>query len=298
MKTCSFAASSLLFAGLAATLHVSATEGGKTLYALGVNGFGWGALPPPGTYMMLDAQHYRSDDLKGNDGSSIPVPGFKVRADALVPNFIWVTSQELLGGSLALHSIVPLVTLDVSAAGRSQRKTGVGDIVFGPAIGWHLSPNLHTVAGIDIFAPTGEYDKDDLANVGGNYWATHMVGGFSWIDVKGFNADAKVMYGINARNDDTDYRSGNELIVDYAAGWALGNGWTVGVGGYVYQQLTDDEQDGHTVRDNKGSARAIGPSVRYDSGQGWFLTVKGYGETGVRNRAEGDALWLRAVFPL
>ncbi|MNO50438.1 hypothetical protein D3C76_408140 [compost metagenome] len=298
MKACTLATSALLLGILSAAPHASATEGGGTVYAPGVNGFGCCALPPPGTYMMVDVQHYRADELKGNDGRSVPVPGFKVRADAIAPRFIWVTPQELLGGTLALHTIVPVVTLDVSAGGRSQRNTGVGDIVFGPAIGWHHSANLHTVAAIDFFAPTGEYDKDDLANIGRNYWATHLVGGISWIDAKGFNADAKVMYGINARNDDTDYRSGDEFIVDYAAGWAFGNGWTVGVGGYFYQQITDDDQDGHSVRDNKGAARAIGPSVRYDSGQGWFLTAKAYQETGVRNRAEGDTLWLRAVFPL
>ncbi|AGI24092.1 SphA family protein [Pseudomonas sp. MT3] len=298
MKACTFSRSTLLLGLFGITPLAFATEGGGTVYAPGVNGFGCCALPPPGTYMMVDVQHYRADELKGNDGRSVPVQGFKVRADAIAPRFIWVTPQELLGGTLALHTIVPVVTLDVSAGGHSQRNTGVGDIVFGPSIGWHHSPNLHTVAAIDFFAPTGEYDKDDLANIGRNYWATHLVGGISWIDAKGFNADAKVMYGINARNDDTDYRSGDEFIVDYAAGWAFGNGWTVGVGGYFYQQITDDEQDGHTVRDNKGAARAIGPSVRYDSGQGWFLTAKAYQETGVRNRAEGDTLWLRAVFPL
>ena len=298
MKACTLTTASLLLGLLGTVPHVSATEGGGTVYAPGVNGFGCCALPPPGTYMMVDAQHYRADALKGNDGRDLPVPGFKVRADAIVPRFMWVTPGQVMGGTLGLHTIVPVVTLDVSAAGRSQRKTGFGDIVFGPAIGWHLSPKLHTVAAIDFFAPTGEYDKDDLAKIGRNYWATHLVGGISWIDNKGFNADAKVMYGINARNDDTDYRSGDELIVDYAAGWAFGNGWTVGVGGYLYQQVTDDKQDGHTLRGNQGAARAIGPSVRYDSGKGWFLTAKAYQETGVRNRAEGDTLWLRAVFPL
>lgn len=298
MKTCTLASSAMLLGILGSTPLALATEGGGSVYAPGVNGFGCCALPPPGTYMMVDAQHYRSDELKGNDGRKVPVQGFKVRAEAIAPRFIWVTPQDLLGGSLALHTIVPVVSLDASAGGRSQRKTGVGDIVFGPALGWHLSPNLHTVAAIDFFAPTGEYDKDDLANIGRNYWATHLVGGISYINATGINADAKVMYGINARNHDTDYRSGDEFIVDYAAGWAFGNGWTLGVGGYFYQQTTDDEVDGHRYPDNKGASRAIGPALRYDSGQGWFLTAKGYRETGVRNRAEGDALWLRAVFPL
>lgn len=283
---------------LAVSSAAQATEGGGSIYPVGVTGFSCCALPPPGTYMMVDAQYYRATEVKDDSGNTLPIPGFKVRATALAPRFIWVTPQEVLGGSLAVHAIVPVVNLDVTVPGASQSKTGIGDIVFGPALGWHHSPQLHTVAAIDLFAPTGSYNKSDVANIGRNHWATHLVGGISYIQPAGFNADAKVMYGINARNKDTDYRDGNEFIVDYALGWALGNGWTLGAGGYAYQQVSADKQAGATVANNKGRAYAIGPSVRYDSGKGWFLTLKAYGESGVRNRAAGDSLWLRAVFPL
>ena len=49
---------------------------------------------------------------------------------------------------------------------------------------------------------------------------------------------------------------------------------------------------------NKGRAFAIGPSVKYDSGKGWFVTAKWQKELAVRNRPEGSAVWLKAVFPL
>jgi hypothetical protein len=283
---------------LIATQPVLATEGGGTIYPVGVNGFSCCAVPPPGTYLMLDAEHYRADEVKDNSGNTVPIPGFKVRANAVAPRFIWVTPQEVFGGSLAFHAIVPVVNLDVSVPGRSQSKTGVGDMVFGPVIGWHHSPQLHTAAAIDLFAPTGSYDKNTIANIGRNHWATHFVGGISYIQPTGFNADAKLMYAINARNKDTNYRDGDELIVDYAAGWALGNGWTLGVGGYAYRQLSNDNRGGVPVLDNKGRSFALGPSIRFDSGKGWFLTVKAYSESSVRNRAAGDAIWLRAVFPL
>jgi hypothetical protein len=77
----------------------------------------------------------------------------------------------------------------------------------------------------------------------------------------------------------------------------LGNGWTAGVGGYLYQQLNDDKQGGTTVSNHKGRTFAIGPSVKYDSGQGWFVTAKYQAETHVRNRADGAAFWVKAVFP-
>jgi len=51
------------------------------------------------------------------------------------------------------------------------------------------------------------------------------------------------------------------------------------------------------VPDSKGRAFAIGPSIKYDSGKGWFVAAKYQMETAVRNRADGKAFWVKAVFP-
>jgi len=281
-----------------ASTGAQATEGGGSIYPLGAENYVCCALPPPGFYGMVFAQHYRADEVKDNNGDTLPIPGFKVTANAVVPRLIWITGQQIAGASLGFHAILPVVSLDVTVPGASQRKTGIGDMVFGPALGWHHSPQLHSVLALDFFAPTGRYNRTDLANIGRNYWAVHGIAGVSRIDPSGLNADAKLMYALNAKNKDTDYRSGDEFIVDYDAGWGLGNGWVLGVGGYLYRQVTDDKQAGATVPDNKGRALAIGPSIKYDSGKGWFVTLKYQTETGVRNRAAGNALWLKAVFPL
>lgn len=60
--------------------------------------------------------------------------------------------------------------------------------------------------------------------------------------------------------------SGQESHADYALGWGFGNGWTAGIGGYVYRQV------GATVLDNKGRAMGIGPSIKFDGGK-WMLTA-------------------------
>ena len=88
--------------------------------------------------------------------------------------------------------------------------------------------------------------------------------------------------------------------VDYSLGWGLGNGFVVGVGGHLYRQIADDKQAGASVGTDGNRARSlsIGPSFKYDSGKGWFVTAKWQKEGGVRNRAEGNALWVKAVFPL
>lgn len=62
----------------------------------------------------------------------------------------------------------------------------------------------------------------------------------------------KMMYDYNFRNQDADYKSGQELHAGYALGWGQGNGFVAGVRGYVYRQVTDDKSEGRTVTGNRG----------------------------------------------
>jgi hypothetical protein len=50
-------------------------------------------------------------------------------------------------------------------------ETNIGDTGITPiTLGWH-SGNFYWNAGLCIFAPTGKYDKRDLANTSLNHWA-------------------------------------------------------------------------------------------------------------------------------
>ena len=283
---------------LGTSLVAHATEGGVSMYPNGTENFMAGALPPPGLYGMVYANHYEATQVNDNSGNSLNIPGFKVQANVVAGRIVWLPGVKVMGGDLVTHAILPMVNLSVDAAGASQSKTGQGDMTVGVGVGFHHSPSLHSVMALDFFLPTGGHDKNDLANIGKNHWGFEPMYAVSIVNPNGFNGDIKLGYIFNGRNSATDYTSGNEFHFDYAAGWGLGNGWTVGVGGYVYKQMTDDKQGGVTVANNLGSAMAIGPNVKYDSGKGWFATLKWEQETNVKNRAEGQSLWLKAVFPL
>ncbi len=288
----------LVAAVLLATLSTAhATEGGGSVYPHGTENFMSGALPPPGVYGMVFGNVYSADRVNDADGNDLHVPGFKVRANVVAPRLVWVTGQKVMGGDLAAHVIAPLVDLKVSTPAGTQSKSGLGDLTVGLALGYHHSPNLHSVVALDAYLPTGDYTQNDIANIGRNYTAIEPVYALSYIDPKGFNGDLKLGYIINEKNRDRDYRSGNEFHFDYAAGWGLGNGWVLGVGGYYKQQVTSDSGVGATG-DNKYRGMAIGPNVKYDSGKGWFVTAKWQKEVEVKNGAQGDALWVKAVFPL
>ena len=274
-----------------------ATEGGGSTYPVGAENHLAGAAPPPGVYVLEYVNVYSADRVNDGQGQAVPIPGFKVNAVAAATRIAWVTNTPVMGGQLVAHAILPLVKVKVSAAGRSSSSSGLGDVSLGAGVAWHHSPQLHSVAALDIVLPVGRYDAARPVNVGRNYASIQPAYLVSWIDPNGLNADAKIGLNLNRTNKDTGYRSGNELNIDYALGWGLGNGWVLGVGGNIYQQLSDDKRLGQSVPGAKGRAYSAGPNLKYDSGKGWFITAKLAREFSVRSRSEGTQFWIKTTIP-
>ncbi|MGK5078704.1 SphA family protein [Janthinobacterium sp. HLX7-2] len=290
-----------VIAGAALCGQAAATEGGGSIYPNGVENFLVGAMPPPGFYPLVYATSYHATELRDDRGNDIAaaIGGFKADVAGVIPRFIWVTGQKVLGGQLAVHAIVPLLNVDVRVGANRSRNTGIGDINLAAALGYHVSPELHYVVALETNAPTGRYDRSDVANIGRNYWNIEPLIAVSYIQPKGLNADIKLMYDYNFRNNDTDYKSGQELHADYALGWGLGKGFVAGVSGYIYRQITDDKVAGHAVAGgNRGRAFAIGPSLRYQNDKGWMFTAKYEKQYDVRNRSSGGAFWIKTLIAL
>ncbi|PHM62834.1 SphA family protein [Xenorhabdus ishibashii] len=272
-----------------------ATEGGVGAYPDGLDNYLSGALPPAGIHALFYGGNIHYNKLKGNHGDVIPVPGFKVNVNVLAPRLVWVTENQAFGGQLAYHAIVPLLDVTANAAGQHDNSKGIGDITFGPALGYHPAPDLAYVIGLNINAPTGHYSRNDLANLGKNYWTAQPVWAISYFPVSGINADLKVMYDVNFRNKDTKTTSGQALHADYALGWGVGNGLVVGVGGYAFQQATHDS--GANSAQGKARAVGFGPSIRYANDKGWLVTLKWQKDFIVSNRPSGSQIFLKAAIP-
>ncbi len=173
-----------------------------------------GAVPPPGFYFIDYLNYYTADTFRNGSGDSA-IPNFKLKATANVFRFIYVTTQQVLGGFWGMHAFIPVVNLDVTVPSLSQKKTGIGDIIVDPFIlSWH-SKNWHAATGLDIYLPTGGYDSRDLANIGRNYWTFEPIAAFTYMSDSSFDISAKFMYDFNTKNNDTDYASGQEFHVDY-----------------------------------------------------------------------------------
>jgi len=169
---------------LALVSQTFATEGGGGAYPNGAEDFMAGALPPPGQYFMNYMLYYSADNLIDGNGKSIPID-FELDVYADVMRFVNVTETKILGASWAQHIFVPVMSVDVSTPFGDDDVTGIGDVIVDPFIlGWHR-PNFHWAVGLDVYVPIGEYDKDDIANVGRNYWTFEPVAAATYLSDRG-----------------------------------------------------------------------------------------------------------------
>jgi hypothetical protein len=284
----------LVFISAAMAAPAFASEGGGGAYPHGAEGFLTGALPPPGNYAVNYVLYYSADSLKGRNGDSLPVD-FDLEVAANVFRYIRVTDKKLFGASWAQHLFVPIMKVDVSTPAGSDDAFGLGDLIVDPIVlGWHAPP-WHWACGIDIYVPVGEYDEKNIANIGRNYWTIEPVFAVSYLD-HSCELSAKFMYDINDENDDNDYVTGDEFHFDYVAAVRWENA-AIGLGGFYYEQITDDSGVGAPEDGNRGKQFAWGPQVAYQYGKA-SLILKYQQEAGTENRPEGDRFWLKIVCPL
>ncbi len=289
-------ATAVLLLTLGAGAH--ATENGLTTAAAGAEGFLAGALPPAGLYGLVYVNHYSADRFNDGDGNRL-IPGFKVRANAVVGRLVYMSDTSVLGGQLGAYGVLPLVDLQVEAGGARSSHTGLGDLEAGPLVAWHHSPQLHTAAALVGVLPTGDYDKNRLANTGSHITTLRGVYVASYLG-ESVDASTKLTYSINQKNSATDYRSGQYLHADWNLGWRVAPTWQIGLQGYLIHQTTDDRQAGATVGDGfRTRVFAAGPAVRWQSAPtSPSLEMRVLKESGARHHSSGTSLWLKAVFPL
>lgn len=273
--------------------QVLAKQGGDQ-YPHGTEGFMAGAVPPAGDYLIVYGVDYRGT-LTDNGGEEIKIAGddIELRINALSFRWIHVTETKILNGDFGFHVIAPFLNGEIDVAGETSSMSGLGDMVIDPFIAWHY-PNLHLVAGIDFFLPTGSFDEKEAINPGAGYWSVEPLVGLTYLSDGGFEASAKLMYNIKSENDDTDTLSGDEFHMDYTLARHDGP-WTYGVGGYYVQQIQNDEVDGEEVDNSKRRSLAVGPQVKYDHKNMSFVG-KYQIETVSRNTFEGNRLNLKFIY--
>jgi hypothetical protein len=300
----------ILVSAAALTLAGAAhsVESGAPITPFGIFEFGAGMLPPPSDVATVGIRGaaYSASELRDTQGKVSPV-GIKLKVHSASLAIIKTTDIPLLGGSYGFAAVVPY--LDMSNQLRIPTPAGplplkgsngaVGDVTLTPLIvKWTPSPGLFVNGRVELQLPTGSYKADRIINTGSNHWTASPALAFTYINAEGFEVSSNIQLNVHGKNKDTNYRSGIEYQHEFGLGQHVGP-WTLGVGGYLYQQLTDDKQNGAKFQDgNRSRVMALGPAISFfELGSDWpLIWAHAYKEFGARNRSQGTQFAVRAAW--
>lgn len=254
-----------------------------------------GANPPPGLYFVQRSEIFRSNIYSGD--TELPI---ELDVNSSAQQLHWVPGFTLLGGSYRGMINIPLVHATQTAFGDSTSESGVGDVILSPLnISWMLQPGIFVQSGISFSLPTGKFDTAPGAvNLGSNASAAAIDIGFSYLR-DGWNLSAHANYIMYGENDDTNYKSGNEIMLNWTAMKDLG-GFSIGPVGYFRKQVTDDENNGFAYGGTtSGRAEQYGIGVGLSKRFGPMeLNVNYVHDYHVRNTAGGDKLLINFTTPI
>ncbi|HBO5845099.1 TPA: phenol degradation protein meta [Pseudomonas aeruginosa] len=278
-----------------------ATENGQQSYPIGSNTVLSGIIPDRGKTQFYNySAYYHADKFAGNHGESA-VPGFK--ADVLVDALRVVHTWDIPSGPFELASgiVVPFVHSKLSVPVGRDSRGGLGDIVLhGLYVGYKKpETGLFSFLALDFALPTGSFSENRIANNGLNTYGFMPNVNLTWFPLPRTELSATLGYEINSPNRETNYHSGNVAFLDWVAGYSVLPNLQIGLQGYALRQTTDDKLNGEIVGEGfRGQVFAIGPQVRYNFSREAGIILKWQSEFNVRNRPEGDKLWVQFSFPL
>ncbi|WP_376099839.1 transporter [Roseomonas sp. CCTCC AB2023176] len=287
-------------------------ENGLPAYPIGVETLYPAAFPPvPGLFINFYTLQYSIDNVRDAEGRKVFTRfDGDVTASAVRPFVVW--DAEILGARPVTFVTLPVLYRHVSAAidadtpagpltvfQGSQNRTGFGDVSVAALLAWNRPGGLSYTAGFETFLPTGDYRAREDFNIGvTNTYTFYPQASVTWRPPGNHHASLKLMYGIPLRNGSTDYRSGQHLIAEAAAGVGVTDTVGLDLTGYALVQTTDDNAPGRSFANgNRTRLFGVGPQLRVNVGPG-ALSVSYQREFGARNAPEGHRFFFRIGLPL
>jgi len=232
-----------------------------------------------------------------------------VDAIALAPSYTFAT--PVLGGQLTVTMLTLVgnsqATIDARLVGALgpigfARERSISDSLFSASdvfpqatLKWNHGVHNTMVYGM-MNIPVGDYEANRLVNLGLGHWSVDGGFGYTYLNPQtGHEFSFVTGATYNFKNPSLDYQNGVDWHLDWGASKFFTKQLHAGLVGYAYQQLTADSGSGATLGDFKSRVFAVGPQIGYifpiADMQG-YVNLRGYGEFGAKNRAEGWNLWL------
>lgn len=277
-----------LFASLSTSLSFA---GGH--YSPGVEGIDAASAPPPGFYSLTYLVDYNLNKLSGAPGKNTGT------VNVLAERLVWISPFKFLGADYGMETVIPLQrnAFSFNGIGFSGTSRGVGDILVGPVVlGWHGS-NWDGVFALGHWFDNGHYSETNPASVGHGYRSTMLTfGGTIRPDErKLWSVSALTRLEKNGTQGATGVKPGNQLTLEWGIARQIGDGQSIGLVGYLQDQISDDSGSGASSQHSH--KRAIGLEYNYPLyDKGLILKFAGYKEYATSNGASsGDLLRMTLI---
>lgn len=267
-----------------------AAEGSTVAGPIGGTDIRSAFLPTPGLYgavILGGASTYQLRDGAGQTRPGLDAVGINSKSAASV--LLYVPDFKVFDGSIGLVGVAGFgaVCGQIRSASAAGCRSGFGDVYvegswsrfFGftrPLREKGAAPireGLAIRAGLGAVLPSGLYDAQIQASngvtVGSNTLVVAPSVAFTFTTppllADGTEFSSKIYLNTYARNPDTDYVSGNNISIDFAASEHIGR-WQVGVAGYYLRQFTDDTRGGVAVAPDgrRAEVLSLGGVINYD----------------------------------
>lgn len=284
-----------------------AVEGGlgRPISGAAINPYA-GLIPPAPGFAVSVGEAYYDGSIGG--GTTVPTGSLltlgidtKVSFTPITLLYIWPKTGKQWNFASAIS--FPITWLEAEATVTVGPRTGlVKDDNFGLfdlaivpiTASYHISQTDHLAFSLTVWAPTGEYDPDRLANLGLNNWTFIPGVAYTKIFPKA-EVEVSALWAMQfyTENPDTDYENGIISDLEATVIKRFKNGLGIGVIGSWIEQITDDE--GTTTADRlngfRGRAFGAGPIATFSTKVGkndLQFNARYIREFDNRRRFEGD----------
>jgi len=301
------AASALAATGVAAQVPTVSQPAGLNL---GGTSFYDGFSGAPGWTWLSWVRNTSANAIKDNSGNNVPAFNSpKINSTSWANQLSYSSPTSIAGWHPGVTAILPLVALNSSfgpGASMTNGGTNLGDITVGafmqsePLMTEQGQPLFVQRLSLDAILPTGKYDQHTDINQSAGfaslnpYWAATLFPADRW------EISWRLHYLYNFKNDKpassnpqqsyngaplTSTQAGQASWVNFTASYAVTPELSLGINGYLFQQLSDSKANGSTLADTKERVLGIGPGLMWRISRDTALWVNTYHETLVRNRS-------------
>ncbi len=198
-----------------------------------------------------------------------------------------------LSGTLSVPPFGPIPFFRADSI--NSNDAGFGDLVPQFSLRWNAGVNNY-MAYVTGDIPVGSYNATRLANIGIGHGAIDLGGGYTYFNPQtGHELSAVMGLTYNFKNPDTQYQSGVDLHLDWAASQFLSKQVFVGIVGYAYRQIGCDSGPGNRLGCFQSQVAAAGPQLGFIFPVGTMqglINIKGYKEFAAERRPEGWNAWV------